>query len=61
MGRQFHRRGAAEQKARSPMVRSLVTGTWSRNWFADLRVRVEVGVSVYAVICCQQDFVFNPG
>ncbi|CAB1441250.1 unnamed protein product, partial [Pleuronectes platessa] len=41
-GRPFHRRGAAEQKARSPMVRSLVFGTRRSELLVDLRVRVEV-------------------
>ncbi|CAB1438180.1 unnamed protein product [Pleuronectes platessa] len=41
-GRPFHRRGAAEQKARSPMVRSLVLGTRRSELLVDLRVRVEV-------------------
>ena len=41
-GRLFHKRGAAEQKARSPMVQSLVLGTRRSELFADLRVQVEV-------------------
>ena len=40
VGRLFQRRGAAEQKARSPMVESLVLGTWRSRVFVDLRVRV---------------------
>ncbi|CAB1448937.1 unnamed protein product [Pleuronectes platessa] len=40
--RPFHRRGTAEQKARSPMVRSLVLGTQRSELLVDLRVRVEV-------------------
>ena len=36
-GRLFHKRGAAEQKARSPIVRSLVLGTRGSKLFEDLR------------------------
>ena len=35
-GRLFHKRGAAEQKALSPMVRSLVLGTQRSELFEDL-------------------------
>ncbi|TNN77098.1 hypothetical protein EYF80_012736 [Liparis tanakae] len=35
----FHKRGAAEQKARSPMVRSLVLGTRRSELPVDLRAR----------------------
>ena len=41
VGRLFQRRGAAEQKALSPMVESLVLWTWRSRVFVDLRVRVE--------------------
>ena len=41
-GRLFHKRGAAEQKARSPMVLSLVLEMRRSELFADLRVQVEV-------------------
>src|SRR4029434_4507824 len=41
-GRLFHKRGAAEQKARSPMVQSFVLGTRRSELFEDLRVQVEV-------------------
>ena len=39
-GRAFHSLGAAEQKARSPMVRSLVLGALRVCEAADRRVRV---------------------
>ena len=40
IGRLFHRCCAAEPKALSPMVESLVLGIWRSRVFVDLRVRV---------------------
>ncbi|TNN74906.1 hypothetical protein EYF80_014824 [Liparis tanakae] len=41
-GRLLHQRDAAGQKARSPMVRSLVLGTRRSELLVDLRLWVEV-------------------
>ena len=47
IGRLFQRRGPAEQRARSPMVRSFVVGPSRMNLLADLRVRgVVLGVLI---------------
>jgi len=41
-GRVFHSLGSAEEKARSPMVQSVVLGTWRVVLVAERRVHEEI-------------------
>src|SRR4029434_7016838 len=59
-GRLFHKRGAAEQKARSRMVRSLVLETQRSELLAALRVQVEMWVSVCEVCGVYKMFELQP-